>query len=1554
MGSPLEQYIGSRQKTPSDSLESYISQRASKATDDTGFLAYLGNAAENFVKVEAVKAKIFNPLRDLMGGYNPDPNTEEGRIKAAIDKGDQTSFSDWMNGFKQMWENTSQGVKDAVNHPGEIIGSLKNLSVAQIGKGILQPVIDMAELGSGVSITGNDIEALSPVDKATRVRDIVAFGAAAAVGGGVTGIFEKAAGKAALEGSLALRLARSATVGASAGAAYSAVNQQNADQIITSAILGGGLGLVHAVIPKKAKVTGPDIAKVREMQPETNSVASQVAVINESMKSDDPVNILLKSKVPLQPNIPWKIPGLALDKLSEAESNVPEGFKSVIHIGADGLGKMLVYNPEHFPGPESPYGVDESFFRRTGFLQDEQVTYLGKDNWSVQDAAGEDITLRNESDGHLVDAKRSDIVESVQGQIGLKEDVAQRLYDEWKSTLPKPKGYEEVGLVGPKVSAPTKGGPARAFHGTNADFTEFDGSKSDPNAKYGPGFYFTENPLKASGYTETKGTGSTPNVKIASLNINTPFDADMDHEFDSPEVQHILGTAQRLMPDVDWDYGRDLLQQREESHNLVGADIYKVLSKMVDENGIEAKRSGANKILKAAGYDGITHVGGKAGDTHRVWIAFDKSQIGAPRLEGLGSPVSIANRIPEVEGLELQKHLDGFLQSKGFADNQLRTLRQQIMGRMGQESNAAMAESDRDFVNSNKPTTPPVIETLDDISKHAAAYGFSIKDGNSGVIHIFDDKGRILYSTNSIKSAADFINKSGKPVAPTLDDNPQLSTGGISGSPPIPPDGGIPKYPEDLPFDRMFSPDELEKMNPWESQLRDVPGAQSVTWATKVRDHLGNVDDHYGSKFKDLQENLSEQKNKSNGLAIEPTKTLKGIQKDLAAKPSAYRRILDYIRTSSPAELAAKLNPNEQEFGRILSDPRINLENVFEFRASFEKLQKEYPEATRQGQEGQEYNQKVAAITDKYKMDNVNMQALETVNRIKASPNSALHTGNIFKYSRALRDMDGSQALSKGEFAAKSGMNGREITAANQLTAQTEKLKSQVGVTSNIYDILDHAKRYYKGNVAAALEDFAGDAESRNYTKLLKQSWFSAYDDNPFKIQARLIKGVSDINSGFADGLEAAYKAIPENQKIVSDATRDERGVSFSDKIGERAANVTKRMISDIQGKAALSDTATNQVTKRWFERFKLNGKPISEDGRVIEGWSSAIGRAFNFKYLDGRPQLGISHLFVSTQFSLISRGVDFTARVLKAGGTASEADFERLQQRGVFSSVAPYSAFTPDADVTSYGSQIGQFVDAAEKKLFKATLLPSVFDRSVTGVYTVTEGDVISGMKDFSEGKITQQEFDKKVFLSRYDVSTIKKFRGLANAGKAEDAAHYLGRAAVDDLIGSYGKGNSPTGWGSAWGKLLVQYGQFSRFKWGAVSRLITRGTIQERIQSATLLGASLYGAKKLSDATGLDLTRLSPLYDMFWLKSVAAGTVSDIINAVSGSGLEQTLAQHRLKKQFFGTNVGNYVDFPGAHYIPLPNVVQDITNGINDIGQGNVGTGTAELMGFRRQPRR
>lgn len=225
--------------------------------------------------------------------------------------------------------------------------------------------------------------------------------------------------------------------------------------------------------------------------------------------------------------------------------------------------------------------------------------------------------------------------------------------------------------------------PKRVFHGTNRAFDEFDPSKLDPDALYGPGYYHTEDATTAGGdgarpnfgYAMTgmdqrqAATGQmdylrkeiadlektiaagkapdaakwdewlaadkedleklqnaqdnlAPNVRPARLAIKKPFDIDDVVEDDA--IETILKTAQKSGIDADWDNAAELLERASMTENVTGETLYRILAQKTG-----ATKADVNKILKDAGYDGITHLGGglTGNAQHKVWIAFDRPQI---------------------------------------------------------------------------------------------------------------------------------------------------------------------------------------------------------------------------------------------------------------------------------------------------------------------------------------------------------------------------------------------------------------------------------------------------------------------------------------------------------------------------------------------------------------------------------------------------------------------------------------------------------------------------------------------------------------------------------------------------------------------------------------------------------------------------------------------------------------------------------------------------------------------------------------------------------------
>lgn len=230
----------------------------------------------------------------------------------------------------------------------------------------------------------------------------------------------------------------------------------------------------------------------------------------------------------------------------------------------------------------------------------------------------------------------------------------------------------------PRLKTP-EGQPVPLYHGTQSPtvIEEIDLSKADPNGLYGPGFYMTQDPEVAAGeggYAFHKAYSLPRTERIAKAQSQPDFMERFNKALDlatkwgewddTPELRRQLSAdifeqyveegklvenvphAYKLYAnikkpfEIDKTYtvaevenlqyqleeatGKDLSTLfNYETEAISGHDLYHDL---VEQFG--GSRFSTNKALKAAGFDGITHIGGLNTDRqHRVWIAFDPSQV---------------------------------------------------------------------------------------------------------------------------------------------------------------------------------------------------------------------------------------------------------------------------------------------------------------------------------------------------------------------------------------------------------------------------------------------------------------------------------------------------------------------------------------------------------------------------------------------------------------------------------------------------------------------------------------------------------------------------------------------------------------------------------------------------------------------------------------------------------------------------------------------------------------------------------------------------------------
>lgn len=161
------------------------------------------------------------------------------------------------------------------------------------------------------------------------------------------------------------------------------------------------------------------------------------------------------------------------------------------------------------------------------------------------------------------------------------------------------------------------------YHGTNAEFTDFDKNLQNSvtgHGDFGKGFYFTRNKNVAKYYTLKS---KENRILITTyVSIRNPFIIDIDNEKFSPETTDRYNKLRYLQ-----DYQRETIRKYADVDTPFG---YKKITKELTDGVF-------SRILDDNDYDGVIvnrTLGGDRSEGAEI-VVFDKSQIGKLEVERL-------------------------------------------------------------------------------------------------------------------------------------------------------------------------------------------------------------------------------------------------------------------------------------------------------------------------------------------------------------------------------------------------------------------------------------------------------------------------------------------------------------------------------------------------------------------------------------------------------------------------------------------------------------------------------------------------------------------------------------------------------------------------------------------------------------------------------------------------------------------------------------------------------------------------------------------------------
>lgn len=277
--------------------------------------------------------------------------------------------------------------------------------------------------------------------------------------------------------------------------------------------------------------------------------------------------------------------------------------------------------------------------------------------------------------------------------------------------------------VSPSAARGTAAPAPLLYHGSPHAFSGFRLAKADPKALYGPGVYLTDSPEVASGYAranpktneifptlqaaEARGqelrdagvfwhtivpegskwrvahsADQAPNVQIVRANVRKPFD--VRAALDPAEARHLIQRAG--VPSGDVENMLALAEHLGGRANppLTGQWLYDHLANQLG-------KAGANRALRKAGYDAITHTGGliTGGAEHNVTVVLDpriiERGLGPPRPTGSGAPIA---KTPELAPTPEQKVYEALGPARRVAGEQRKLRSEELSRRVGKMSPA--------------------------------------------------------------------------------------------------------------------------------------------------------------------------------------------------------------------------------------------------------------------------------------------------------------------------------------------------------------------------------------------------------------------------------------------------------------------------------------------------------------------------------------------------------------------------------------------------------------------------------------------------------------------------------------------------------------------------------------------------------------------------------------------------------------------------------------------------------------------------------------------------
>jgi hypothetical protein len=539
-------------------------------------------------------------------------------------------------------------------------------------------------------------------------------------------------------------------------------------------------------------------------------------------------------------------------------------------------------------------------------------------------------------------------------------------------------------------------------------------------------------------------------------------------------------------------------------------------------------------------------------------------------------------------------------------------------------------------------------------------------------------------------------------------------------------------------------------------------------------------------------------------------------------------------------------------------------------------------------------------------------------------------------------------ALSRADFAAANKFTAEQISALAEIDAFMERIVATKGVKITNLALL----RAYQGNYAwlqtidpadAYLRQKDIDPELAFVNSTVRMGESAAYLEDPISVAAKFAQGAANQATGSDlawDGAQKYTNTLPKGSlgRMVAESYLGAvRGNLPA--ITREVENIVNTIFKELGWK--VPTTSVRNMVNGMLAL--MSSAAISlRPGLTVRDLTTAIVQ--HYARFGGSPIKGQGILRKSLES--VGLGPTRTIRMLELGFSNIWGTRKELVNQGIVPSVGPIRFETPSELLSSnLGKGIGRlpnFMQDLANWGFLWGGQKTMYEVMFTGTLLESREFVGKASTMFQSGEVTKSEFYNIIKLDAFQRVVQAEFDGLITAEKWEQATELLSRQSAIDILGLYGMGNHPWGWGTNTGKLFGHFGIWPVSAAQQVLGGLTRGKknsipILNQFVSGRQVGfatrlvmtqAAFYVGGR---ALGMDFYRWLLFPGIFFTGGPTVQMAQDIANIINGSDDDRRRAISSLKNMLPEVDLDDMRNTDiRSMFFPFSYIIGDIQQGL------------------------